>query len=194
MKKVLIITYYWKPAGGPGVQRWLKFAKYLRNFGIEPIIYTPENPTYPLIDEAIADDLPADLQVIKQPIWEPYGLASLFSKKKTQKISAGIIPRKKVSVLEKLMLWIRGNLFIPDARKFWVKPSVKYLAAYIREQDIETIITTSPPHSVHLIGYQLKKQLPHLQWISDFRDPWTTIGYYKDLQLTRWADARQHYW
>ena len=194
MKKVLIITYYWKPAGGPGVQRWLKFAKYLRDFGIEPIIYTPENPTYPLIDEAIADDLPADLQVIKQPIWEPYGLASLFSKKKTQKISAGIIPRKKVSVLEKLMLWIRGNLFIPDARKFWVKPSVKYLAAYIREQDIETIITTSPPHSVHLIGYQLKKQLPHLQWISDFRDPWTTIGYYKDLRLTRWADARQHYW
>jgi glycosyltransferase, family 1 len=194
MKKVLIITYYWKPAGGPGVQRWLKFAKYLRDFGIEPIIYTPENPTYPLIDEAIADDLPADLQVIKQPIWEPYGLASLFSKKKTQKISAGIIPRKKVSVLEKLMLWIRGNLFIPDARKFWVKPSVKYLAAYIREQDIETIITTSPPHSVHLIGYQLKKQLPYLQWISDFRDPWTTIGYYKDLRLTRWADARQHYW
>ena len=194
MKKVLIITYYWKPAGGPGVQRWLKFAKYLRNFGIEPIIYTPENPTYPLIDEAIADDLPADLQVIKQPIWEPYGLASLFSKKKTQKISAGIIPRKKVSVLEKLMLWIRGNLFIPDARKFWVKPSVKYLATYIREHHIETIITTSPPHSVHLIGYQLKKQLPHLQWISDFRDPWTTIGYYKDLRLTRWADARQHYW
>ena len=194
MKKVLIITYYWKPAGGPGVQRWLKFAKYLRDFGIEPIIYTPENPTYPLIDEAIADDLPADLQVIKQPIWEPYGLASLFSKKKTQKISAGIIPRKKVSVLEKLMLWIRGNLFIPDARKFWVKPSVKYLAAYIREQHIETIITTSPPHSVHLIGYQLKKQLPYLQWISDFRDPWTTIGYYKDLRLTRWADARQHYW
>ena len=194
MKKVLIITYYWKPAGGPGVQRWLKFAKYLRDFGIEPIIYTPENPTYPLIDEAIADDLPADLQVIKQPIWEPYGLASLFSKKKTQKISAGIIPRKKVSVLEKLMLWIRGNLFIPDARKFWVKPSVKYLATYIRKQDIETIITTSPPHSVHLIGYQLKKQLPHLQWISDFRDPWTTIGYYKDLRLTRWADARQHYW
>ena len=194
MKKVLIITYYWKPAGGPGVQRWLKFAKYLRDFGIEPIIYTPENPTYPLIDEAIADDLPADLQVIKQPIWEPYGLASLFSKKKTQKISAGIIPRKKVSVLEKLMLWIRGNLFIPDARKFWVKPSVKYLAAYIREQHIETIITTSPPHSVHLIGYQLKKQLTHLQWISDFRDPWTTIGYYKDLRLTRWADALQHYW
>lgn len=194
MKKVLIITYYWKPAGGPGVQRWLKFAKYLRDFGIEPIIYTPENPTYPLIDEAIADDLPEDLQIIKQPIWEPYGLASLFSKKKTQKISAGIIPRKKVSVLEKLMLWIRGNLFIPDARKFWVKPSVKYLSTYICEQHIETIITTSPPHSVHLIGYQIKKQLPHLQWISDFRDPWTTIGYYKDLRLTRWADARQHYW
>lgn len=194
MKKVLIITYYWKPAGGPGVQRWLKFVKYLRAFGIEPIVYVPENPTYPIIDNQIGNDLPTDIQVIKQPIWEPYGLASLFSKNKTQKISAGIMPRKKVSWLDKLLLWVRGNLFIPDARKFWVKPSVKYLKKFITENQIDTIITTSPPHSVHLIGYQLKKQLPKLKWISDFRDPWTTIGYYKDLRLTKWADARQHYW
>ncbi|GJH40888.1 glycosyl transferase family 1 [Capnocytophaga sp. HP1101] len=194
MKKVLIITYYWLPAGGPGVQRWLKFVKYLRTFGIEPIVYVPENPTYPIIDNEIGSDLPADLQIVKQPIWEPYGLASFFSKKKTQKISSGIIPRKKVSLLDKLLLWIRGNLFIPDARKFWVKPSVKYLKKIITENNIETIITTSPPHSVHLIGYHLKKQLPHLKWITDFRDPWTTIGYYKDLRLSKWADKRQHYW
>ena len=194
MKKILIITYYWKPAGGPGVQRWVKFVKYLRSFGIEPIVYVPENPTYPIIDNEIGSDLPIDIQVIKQTIWEPYGLASLFSKKKTQKISAGIIPRKKVSWLDKLLLWVRGNLFIPDARRFWVKPSVKYLKTFITENKIDTIITTSPPHSVHLIGYKLKKQLPELKWISDFRDPWTTIGYYKDLRLTKWADTRQHYW
>ena len=194
MRKVLIITYYWTPAGGPGVQRWLKFVKYLRDFNIEPIVYIPENPTYPIIDNEIGNDLPTDIQIIKHPIWEPYAWASLFSKKKTQKISSGIIPRKKVSILDKVLLWIRGNFFIPDARKFWVKPSVKYLNKFIKENQIETIITTSPPHSIHLIGYELKKQIPHLKWISDFRDPWTTIGYYKDLHLTKWADKRQHYW
>ena len=157
MQKVLIITYYWAPAGGPGVQRWLKFAKYLRYFGIEPVIYAPENPFYPITDPEIDKDLPEDITVVKQPIWEPYRLASLFSKKKTQSISAGMIPRKRVSLLEKLMLWVRGNLFIPDARKYWVKPSVKFLKRYIKENDIQTIITTSPPHSVHLIGYHLKR-------------------------------------
>ena len=124
MRKVLIITYYWAPAGGPGVQRWLKFVKYLRDFNIEPIVYIPENPTYPIIDNEIGNDLPTDIQIIKHPIWEPYAWASLFSKKKTKKISSGIIPRKKVSFLDKVLLWIRGNCFIPDARKFWVKPSI----------------------------------------------------------------------
>ena len=194
MRKVLIITYYWAPAGGPGVQRWLKFVKYLRDFNIEPIVYIPENPTYPIIDNEIGNDLPTDIEIIKHPIWEPYKWASLFSKKKTKKISAGIIPRKQVSLLDKLLLWVRGNLFIPDARKFWVKPSVRYLTSYIKNNGIDTIITTSPPHSVHLIGYHLRKQFPNLKWISDFRDPWTTIGYYKDLLLTHWADKRQHYW
>ncbi|GET46798.1 glycosyltransferase family 4 protein [Capnocytophaga felis] len=193
MKKVLIITYYWKPAGGPGVQRWLKFIKYLRDFNIEPIVYTPENPEYPIIDERIGEDLPSNIQVIKYPIWEPYKLASFFSKKKTQKISSGIIPRKKVSFIEKIMLWIRGNLFIPDARKFWIKPSVNFLSNFIQENEIQTVITTSPPHSVHLIGYHLKKKFPQLKWISDFRDPWTTIGYYKDLRLTKWAHKKHKF-
>lgn len=193
MKKVLIITYYWKPAGGPGVQRWLKFVKYLRNFGIEPVVYAPENPMYPIVDEYIGSDVRTDVQVIKQPIWEPYGLASLFSKQKTQKISSGIIPRKKMSLTEKVMLWIRGNLFIPDARKFWVKPSVRFLAQFIEKNNIQTIITTSPPHSIHLIGYHLKHKFPNLKWITDFRDPWTTIGYHKDLRLTKWADKKHKF-
>ncbi|CEN46228.1 Glycosyl transferase group 1 [Capnocytophaga canimorsus] len=155
-QKVLIITYYWSPAGGPGVQRWLKFVKYLRDFGIEPIVFIPEKANYPLIDQEIGQDIPKDIEIIRYPIWEPYRLAALFSKKKTEKISSGIIPRKKVRFVDKTMLWIRGNLFIPDARKFWVKPSVNYLTQYIKNNDIQTIITTSPPHSVQLIGYYLK--------------------------------------
>lgn len=189
-KKILIISYYWPPAGGPGVQRWLKFVKYLPDFGIEPHVYIPENPTYPLIDEKLVCEVSGKAIIVKKKIFEPYGLAAFFSKKKTQKISSGIIPnQKKQTFIEKLMLWIRGNLFIPDARVFWVKPSVKFLKKYLQEHEINTVITTGPPHSLHLIGLQLKKEL-QINWITDFRDPWTTIGYHKQLKLSNWATKK----
>jgi glycosyltransferase involved in cell wall biosynthesis len=191
ISKVLIISYYWPPAGGPGVQRWLKFVKYLPEFGVQPIVYIPENPNYPLIDEKLVQDVHPQAIILKHKIFEPYAFASVFSKNKTKKISAGIITKnKKQSVVEKLMLWVRGNLFIPDARVFWVKPSVNYLKEYIQENNIETVITTGPPHSLHLIGLRLKKQLA-INWIADFRDPWTTIGYHKELKLSNWA-AKKH--
>lgn len=190
-KKILIISYYWPPAGGPGVQRWLKFVKYLPDFAIEPHVYVPDNPTYPLLDEKLVDEVSNKAIIIKQPIFEPYGLASIFSKNKTKKISSGIMPhQKKQSFVEKAMLWVRGNVFIPDARVFWVKPSVTFLKRYLKEHQIDTIITTGPPHSLHLIGLQLKKEL-NITWLADFRDPWTTIGYHKELKLSSWA-ARKH--
>ena len=190
-KKILIVTYYWPPAGGPGVQRWLKFVKYLPDFGIEPHVYIPENPTYPLVDEKLVNEISKKAIVVKQKIKEPYALASIFSKGKAKKISSGIIPeKKKQSFIEKAMLWVRGNLFIPDARVLWVKPSVDFLKKYIIENHIETIITTGPPHSLHLIGLQLKKELT-IHWITDFRDPWTTIGYHNKLKLSNWA-AKKH--
>ncbi|WP_350291747.1 glycosyltransferase [uncultured Croceitalea sp.] len=185
MQKVLIIAYYWPPAGGPGVQRWLKFVKYLRDFKLEPVVYVPENPNYPITDTSLVDEIPEGIQILKQPIFEPYGFAAIFSKKKTKRISSGIIQKyKNQTALERFFLWIRGNFFIPDARKYWVKPSVKYLSNVIEEQGIKTIITTGPPHSVHLIGLALKKQ-KNISWITDFRDPWTTIGYHKKLKLTK---------
>ena len=188
--KVLIITYYWPPAGGPGVQRWLKFVKYLPQFGIKPVVYCPENPSYPLVDDNLINEVSTDIEIIKEPIFEPYQLASLFSKKKTKTIASGIINTKKQSFVEKVLLYIRGNFFIPDARKFWVKPSVKFLEEYIKKNNIETIITTGPPHSVHLIGLQLQQKL-NLKWIADFRDPWTTIGYHNKLKLTK-ASVKKH--
>lgn len=192
MKKVLIITYYFPPAGGPGVQRWLKFVKYLPDFGFQPHVYVPENPTYPIVDEKLVDEISDRAIVIKQKIFEPYALASVFSRNKTRKISSGIIPNKrKQSLLEKVFLWVRGNLFIPDARVFWVKPSVKFLGSYIRENEIETMITSGPPHSLHLIGLELKKQFPDLKWMADFRDPWTTIGYHSALRLSE-SSAQKH--
>ncbi|UII75989.1 glycosyltransferase [Flagellimonas sp. HMM57] len=190
MRKVLVIAYYWPPAGGPGVQRWLKFVKYLRDFDIEPIVYVPKNPSYPIVDHGLANEIPEDIQVLKQPIREPYAWASLLSKRKTKTISSGIIPEKKPSFIEKTLLWIRGNLFIPDARIFWVKPSIKYLANVLEEQQIGTIITTGPPHSIHLIGLGLKKQV-QIKWVADFRDPWTSIGYHNKLRLSR-SSQKKH--
>ncbi len=188
--KVLIITYYWPPAGGPGVQRWLKFVKYLPDYGVEPIVYIPENPTYPLIDKELAQEVNPNITVLKKKITEPYAWASVFSKGNTKKISSGIIPdKKKQSVLQRLMLWVRGNLFIPDARVLWVKPSVGFLSKYIRENNIKTVITTGPPHSLHLIGLRLKKEL-NINWVADFRDPWTTIGYHKELKLSAKASQK----
>lgn len=183
MRKILVIAYYWPPAGGPGVQRWLKFVKYLPDFGFEPIVYVPENPSYPIMDEKLVSEIPGSVKILKKPIREPYGWASLLSKKKTKTISSGIIKEKDPSFMEKILLWIRGNFFIPDARKLWVKPSISYLAKVIADEGIETIITTGPPHSLHLIGLGLKKKY-NIQWIADFRDPWTSIGYHKKLRLT----------
>jgi glycosyltransferase involved in cell wall biosynthesis len=189
-KKLLIITYYWPPAGGPGVQRWLKFVKYLPVFNIQPIVFIPENPTYPIIDEGLESEVSDNAIILKYKIFEPYGLASFFGKNKTNKISSGIIPnQKKQSLLEKTLLWVRGNLFIPDARFLWVKPSVKYLKKYIQENNIDTIVTSGPPHSLNLIGLQLKKELT-IKWLADFRDPWTTIGYHKALKLSSYAEKK----
>ncbi len=189
-KKLLIITYYWPPAGGPGVQRWLKFVKYLPDFNIQPIVYIPENPTYPIIDNGLESEVSDKAIMLKNKIFEPYGLASFFGKNKTKKISSGIIPnQKKQSFLEKTLLWVRGNIFIPDARFLWVKPSVKYLTKYIQENHIDTIVTSGPPHSLHLIGLQLKKDLG-VKWFADFRDPWTTIGYHKALKLSSSAEKK----
>ncbi|MGA9588871.1 MAG: glycosyl transferase family 1 [Salegentibacter sp.] len=191
MKKVLIITYYWPPAGGPGVQRWLKFVKYLRDFGVEPVVYVPKNPSYPIIDRSFEKEIPAGIEVIKKRIFEPYSLAKIFSKGETETISSGIIAdEEKQSFLQKLMLFIRGNFFIPDARKFWIRPSVRFLKGYLKENNIDTIITTGPPHSLHLIGLQLKEQMG-TRWLADFRDPWTQIGYHEKLKLTS-ASRKKH--
>lgn len=185
MKKVLIITYYWIPGGGSGVQRWIKFVKYLRDFGWEPVIYTPENPEYPSIDNSFDKDIPENMEVIKATIWEPYNIYRILSGKKSNTvINAGFIREKnKKSLADKISYWLRGNLLIPDPRIFWVRPSIKKLAKHIENSGIEAIITTGPPHSMHLIGNGLKKKFPNIPWIADFRDPWTSVYYFKDMKI-----------
>ncbi|MCX6286441.1 MAG: glycosyltransferase family 4 protein [Bacteroidetes bacterium] len=190
MKRVLIITYYWPPSGGAGVQRWLKFVKYLRRFNWEPVIYTPENPEFPETDHSLAKDVPENLEVIKQPIWEPYDTyKKLLGRKKEEKINAAFLSeKKKNSILENLSVWIRGNFFIPDARKFWIRPSIKFLLNYLEKNPVSAVISTGPPHSMHLIAMEISNRM-NLSWLADFRDPWTNIDFYKDLKLTARADA-----
>lgn len=181
MKKVLIITYYWPPSGGGGVQRWLKFVKFLRVFNWEPVVYTPSNPDFELEDSDLLEDIPNGLTVLKRPIWEPFGLYRLiFGRKAVQK--QGVVAKSSNSIFAKLAIWVRGNYFIPDSRLFWVRPSVNYLTRYLKTNKVDVIITTGPPHSVHLIGLELKKRLG-VKWLADFRDPWSKWDVLDQLKL-----------
>ncbi len=191
--KVLIITYYWPPSGGAGVQRWLKFSKYLREYGWEPVIYTPENPEAPAIDNSLAKDIPNGISILKRPITEPYSVYKRFvGMKPGEKVNAGFLQEKeKPGMAEGFAVWMRGNFFIPDARRFWIRPSVKFLIDYLKENTVDAIVSTGPPHSMHLIALQVHKKL-NIPWLADFRDPWTGIDFYHQLKLTSLADRLHH--
>ena len=192
MKKVLIITYYWPPSGGAGVQRWLKFAKYLPQYGWEPIIYTPENPDFAIEDQSLQKDVSKDMTVIKRKIWEPYEIYKTLIGKKGQKVNVSFAEAgKKQGFIHKLALSVRGNFLIPDPRCFWIKPSVHYLEKYLKENTVDAIISTGPPHSMHLIGLKLHRKT-NIPWIADLRDPWTNIDFYRELNLSWLADNIHH--
>ena len=192
-QKVLIITYYWPPSGGAGVQRWLKFSKYLREFGWEPVIYTPENPEAPAIDNSLAKDIPDGILIIKKPIIEPYTAYKRFiGMKPGEKVNAGFLQEKeKPGMAEGFAVWLRGNFFIPDARRFWIRPSVKFLTKFLKDNPVEAIVSTGPPHSMHLIALQIHKKLD-IPWLADFRDPWTGIDFFHQLKLTSLANRHHH--
>lgn len=191
MKRVLIITYYWPPSGGSGVQRWLKFAKYLPQLGWEPVIYTPLNPEPNAIDEALCREIPEGMTVLKRKIFEPYSVYKFLSgKKRGETIEANIISKESGgSASARLFAFIRGNFFIPDPRCFWIRPSARFLKRYLKNNPADAIISTGPPHSMHLIAARLSKAAK-IKWIADFRDPWTKIFYFKHLPLTNFAKKR----
>jgi len=186
MKKVLIISYYWPPSGGSGVQRWLKFAKYLPKFNWKPVIYTPENPYFDLMDNSLIAEIPSEVEVVKTKIWEPYYLKDkIFGKSKNSQTS-GLI-NNTFTVKNYFFNWIRGNFFVPDPKIFWVKKSIKFLLKYINENNIEYVVSTGPPHSMHLIALGLKKKNKNLKWIADFRDPWSKLDLLDNFHLSYFA-------
>jgi len=190
-KKVLIITYYWPPSGGIGVQRCLKFSKYLRTFGWEPIVYTAQNALYPFLDEGNFKDIPDDLTVIKKKIVEPFALYKrLTGRKRDEPMNNPMhVRNRQTSLIENLSIWIRGNFFIPDARALWVRPSVRFLKKYLKQHPVDAILSDGPPHTNTYIATRLSKKTG-IPLLADFQDPWTQVDYYQLLKLTKWADRR----
>ncbi len=189
-KKILLITYYWPPDGGAGVQRWLKFVKYLSKDKYDITVYTPSNAESPNHDKSLLRDVPSEIELITKPIWEPFTYYKKLTKQKGQ-FNAGFLNEEssgEKSFIEKLSLFIRANLFIPDAKMFWIRPSVKYLRKYITQNKIDLIISSGPPHSLHMIGRKLQKK-NRIKWIADFRDPWTNIDFYKELPTLHITDS-----
>ena len=187
MKRVLIISYYWPPTGGSGVQRWVKFAKYLPLEGWQPVIYTPENPEQLAIDESLAAEIPTEAEVVKTRIVEPYEIYKKLLRKSghsKEAVEVNPVNAQNKSFLQKAAMWVRGNLFRPDPRCLWIGPSVRFLKKYLEEHPVDLIVSTGPPQSMHLIGRRLALATG-IPWIADFRDPWTKIFYFKHLSMTR---------
>lgn len=190
MKRVLVITYYWPPSGGSGVQRWVKFSKYLPENGWQPVIYTPENPDLTTRDKTLGEEIPECAEVIRRPIFEPYGLGRrLFGKDAASQTEVNPINAQHKSLKQRLMMAIRGNFFIPDPRCMWIGPSVRFLKKYLHRHPVDIIVSTGPPHSMHLIARKVALATG-IPWIADFRDPWTKMFYFKHLHLGRWAGHR----
>jgi glycosyltransferase involved in cell wall biosynthesis len=191
MRKVLIISYYWPPAGGISVHRSLKFAKYLRKFDWEPIVYVPSKADYPYFDEGNFKDIPENLTILTHPIKEPFKLFKMVSGRGKDESLNNIVHvrTRKQSWIDKLGIWIRGNFFIPDARSLWIQPSVKYLSTYLKSNQIDAIFADGPPHTNNVIAMKLSKKYG-IPYLADFQDPWTQVDYYDLFPLTSWADSK----
>ena len=192
MDKVLIVTYYWPPSGGAGVQRWMKFSKYLPESGWEPLILTvdPEFAAYPVKDNSLMEDLPSSVRVFTTPATNYF---RIYNKDQTRIPSAGFANSIDNSLKGKALRFIRGNFFIPDPRRGWNKYAFQKACELIESEGIQNIITTSPPHSTQLIGLKLKKKYPDINWIADLRDPWTNIYYYSQFYptfISKWIDRK----
>ena len=188
--RVLIITYYWPPSGGAGVQRFLKFVKYLPQFGIDPVVLTCANPTYPIQDPTLVADIPEGVPVYHARTIEPFRIYGKVSGTTPEEAaSPATVLGSWDNSLQRAARWLRANLFVPDARAGWV-PFVRLKARdLIGKYQIETVVTTGPPHSTHFAGRWLKKRTG-IRWVADFRDPWTDIHYNRVLPRTGFTRRR----
>lgn len=190
-RRLLLVTYYWPPSGGPGVQRWLKMVKYLVRLGWEVTVYTPSNPEFSEKDPSLLKDVPDGVRILSRKIIEPLRAYRKFLGKK--RVGDGLLAeegtKKKQGVLQRLLLWLRANLFVPDARCLWIRPSVRFLTRWLTTHPHEVMVTTGPPHSMHLIGRGVHRRTG-IRWVADFRDPWRNIDYHQHLPFTSQTRGR----
>ena len=176
-EKVLIITYYWPPSGGAGVQRWLKFTKYLPSSGWLPVVLTvkPEYAAYPFRDLSLYGEIPLDVEVHRTKAMNYF---AIYNKDQSKIPHAGFASGNEKGLRSKISRFIRGNFFIPDPRRGWNRFAFRKACELIKAENITHVITTSPPHSTQLIGLRLKRRFSQINWVADMRDPWTDIYYY----------------
>jgi len=186
MKKVLIITYYWPPAGGPGVQRVVKFVKYLPQLGWQPIILTVKNPSSPTDDNSLISQIPQNCKVYKTDTFEPFNLyKKVTGKKSNEKIPKNILEKRdNEKIIDKFARWIRSNCFIPDARLGWIHNLKKEGMKIIENEKPDIIFSTSPPHSLQIGAKKLAKK-SGLKWVADFRDPWSEAYWLQELKQSK---------
>ncbi len=183
-----MICYYWPPSGGPGSLRALKFARYLPQFGWRPVIMTVQKGEFPYIDSSLAEDLFTKTRIYRTKSWEPFILyKKMTQRKEDDTLPVGILTLEKQNARERIAAWIRANLFVPDGRIGWIPFAVREGLKIIKKEKIDFIFTSSPPHSLQLIGLMLKK-MTHLPWIADLRDPWTDIRYYRSIKRNACID------
>jgi glycosyltransferase involved in cell wall biosynthesis len=184
-RRVLVVTYYFPPAGGPAVQRVLKTVKYLRGYGYEPTVLTVADGAYPQRDPSLAADVPAGVAVHRTGSFDPFGVyARVTGKPKAEAVPVGSIGGERP--VERLARWLRANVFLPDARVGWAPFAVREALRLHRARPFDAVLTSGPPHSAHLIGRALKRRTG-VPWVADFRDPWTGINYYEELPMTEAA-------
>ena len=191
MKRLLFIAYYFPPSGGPGVQRSLKFVKYLQEFGWQPSVITvrPDQASFPDLDPALNDEIPASTRVEGTSAWDPYAwYARLLGRRKGDVVSVGFLGESQPGFRQRLARGIRANLFLPDARVGWIPFAATRARACMAQDSYDAILTTGPPHSTHLVGLLLHR-LHRIPWLADFRDPWTRISYYAELPMMKPARA-----
>lgn len=176
------------------MQRWLKFVKYLPQYGWEPVVIVPDpaQATYPAKDLSLAGETNSSIQVIQTRDNSLFKWYNFFVRQKNVPSAGFSNDVGKVTFIQKISRFIRGNFFLPDPRRGWNRHALNAARKVIREREIDAIVTTGPPHSTHLVGVRLKKE-SLVPWLADFRDPWTDIYYYRDFYPAfhaRWINAR----
>ena len=192
MKKLLVIVYYWPPCGGAGVQRWLKFVKYLPQFGWMPTVITTKDGDYPVIDESLCEEVPDGIKVVRTKTPTFGKLYRKINGSNSNVPYGSLESNSNDSIIKKISLWFRLNLVVPDARILWNRYAFKAASKELLINKYDAIVTSGPPHSTHLVGLKLKKKF-NINWIADFRDPWTKIDYLDKtnrLSITNFVDKK----